>query len=148
MHEVLNIGLFTSVDHPQANNRRTSWLVAALVPCLLLLSMSSVRYVSADEATEALSTSTAKTADQTAVDDMVDEYMDDEDDFEDSLAGDGSGAAVGTAPAKKSTSKRKKKATLKNQVVGFAPAANVTFGDDIDDEGGLLLGHAGCHVTT
>lgn len=127
---------------PQANNRRTSWLVAALVPCLLLLSMSSVRYVSADEATVALSTSTAKTADQTAVDDMVDEYMDDEDDFEDSLAGEGTGvagAAAGTAPAKKSTSKRKKKATLKNQVVGFAPAANVTFGDDIDDEGGFLL---------
>lgn len=119
----------------QANNRRTSWLVAALVPCLLLLSLSSVRHVTAAAAVASVAPSkaTASTADQTTVDEMVDEYMDDEDEFEDSLAGDGK-AADGT-PKKKSTSKRKKKATLKNQVVEFAPAAIVVFGDDIDDEG-------------
>lgn len=119
----------------QANNRRTSWLVAALVPCLLLLSLTSIRHVTAAAAVAAVAPSkaTASTVDQATVDEMVDEYMDDEDEFEESLAGDGK--AADGAPKKKSTSKRKKKATLKNQVVEFAPAAIVVFGDDIDDEG-------------
>lgn len=127
---------FHVLHHPQGSNRRTGWLVTALVPCLLVLSLSSVRHVTAaaDVAAVVPSKATASTADQATVDEMVDEYMDDEDEFEDSLAGDGKTADG--APKKKSTSKRKKKGTLKNQVVEFAPAAIVVFGDDIDDEGG------------
>jgi Golgi apparatus protein 1 len=48
----------------------------------------------------------------------------------------GAAPASGTAaPSKTSTSNRQKKAPSTNKIVGFAPEANITFGDDIDDEG-------------
>jgi hypothetical protein len=43
--------------------------------------------------------------------------------------------ATGTPAPKTSKSNRQKKAPSTNKIVGFAPEANVTYGDDIDDEG-------------
>ncbi len=53
------------------------------------------------------------------------------------IAADTPAAAADAAPAAKAPDKKKrdKKGAFINQAVGFAPSANVTWGDDIDDEG-------------
>ncbi len=56
---------------------------------------------------------------------------------------------VDPAAAAAAKKKRPEKASMVNKVVSFAPEANVTFGDDIDDDGGAgQLCHACCPLWT
>lgn len=55
-------------------------------------------------------------------------------------------AAAPTASPKKASARTKKPAMV-NKVVDFAPAANVTFGDDIDDEGNVIWDRTRLHAS-